>query len=356
MQCFIHVAPPRAFCKIIRMPRHRVTMDDLARRLDLSKCTISRILNRAFDGFSYAPATVRRVDNMARRLGYRPNIHARALRTRRSHLIGLALPTGSIPFFGVLTEHLEAELRAAGYQVLVVHSRNNPRAEEEVLRSLADRGVDGLLWIPVRTRYRAKDSVFRSGIPRVLLDRPIQRGGLPLVATDNRAATRDLGNRLRALGHSSVLAFNAPRADLSMIEREQGLRDVLGDGLVVKNMANVPAAARAAVRALPEAGPRFTALVALSELLSLGALAGLRDLAWSIPDRISFAGFDDFPLAAHWTPPVTVIRQDLPRLAAAAAAALLAQLRAPAETPASVRVPSILEWRASLAPPPQIHG
>lgn len=332
------------------MTRHRVTMDDLARRLSLSKCTISRVLNRAFDGFSYAPATIRRVDNMARRLGYRPNVHARALRTRRSHLIGLALPTGSIPFFGVLTEHLEAELRAAGYQVLVAHSRNDPRAEEEVLRSLVDRGVDGLLWIPVRTRYRAKDLAFRTGIPRVLLDRPIQGGSLPLVATDNRAATRELGNRLRAMGHANVVAFNAPRADLSMIEREQGLREVFGEGLVVKNMANDPAAARAAVRALSEASPRFTALVALSELLSLGALAGLRDLAWSIPDRISFAGFDDFPLAGHWTPPVTVIRQDLPRLAAAAAGALLAQLRAPSSAAAAVRIPAILEWRDSVAP------
>jgi LacI family transcriptional regulator len=324
-------------------------MDDLARRLRLSKCTVSKILNRAFEGFSYAPATIRRVDKMARRMGYQPNIHARALRTRRSHLVGLALPTGSLPFFGVLTECLEAELRVAGYQVLVAHSRNDPATEREVLRSLVARSVDGLLWMPVRTRFSARSLGLEPGFPLVLLDRPIPGSRLPLVATDNRAATRELAGRLRALGHSSVLAFNAPKSDLSMVEREEGLRDALGRGLVVENMANDPAPARAAVRRLAETKARFTALVALSEPLSLGALAGLRDAGWGIPERISFAGFDDFPLASHWTPPVTVMRQDLPRIATAATAALLSQLRSSPELPAPVRVPAVLEWRSSVA-------
>lgn len=327
----------------------RVTMDDLARRLGVSKCTVSKILNRAFDGFSYAPATIRRVEKMARRMGYQPNTHARALRTRRSHLVGLALPTGSLPFFGVLTECIEVELRAAGYQVLVAHSRNHPQTEREVIRSLVARGVDGLLWIPVCTRFDARAFGLDPRFPMVLMDRPGLSSRLPLVATDNRAATEELGRRLATLGHSSVAALNAPRSDRSMVEREEGLREVLGRGLFVLNMDNDPAAAREAVGKLVASRHRFTALVALSEPLAIGALAGLRDAGRSIPGQVSFAAFDDFPLASHWNPPITVMRQDLPRIAATATTALLSRLRDPVSLPASARIPAVLEWRESVA-------
>ncbi len=323
-------------------------MDDVARRLSLSKCTVSKILSRAFDGFTYAPATIRRVEKMARHMGYQPNIHARALRTSRSHLIGLALPTGSLPFFGILTECLEAELRAVGYQVLVAHSRNDPRTEREIIRSLVARGVDGLLWMPVRTRFEARVLGLDPHFPVVLLDRPLISTRLPLVATDNHAATQELAHRLVALGHSSVAAFNAPRADRSMVEREEGLRSVLGRGLFVLNMDNDPTAARKAVGKIVTSHRPFTALVTLSEPLSIGALAGLRDAGWGIPDRISLAAFDDFPLAAQWSPPITAVRQDLPRIAAAATAMLLARLRHPASLPPSVRIPALLEWRESV--------
>lgn len=335
----------------LETPRN-LTQADLARRLRLSTCTVSKILSRSFDGFTYSKRTIARVERLARELGYRLNVHARSLRTRRSQMVGLVLPTAQQSFFGTLTEYLEVELRKAQYEVIVAHSRENAATEESLVRSLAARGVDGLLWAPVGSSVRLDALGVDPAFPVVLLDRPGCSPTLPLVATDNLAATRTLGLRMRELGHRTVVALSAPRRDRSMAERVEGLRSVFRSGLQVLSMANDSAVAHQAVLGLRKRRRGLTGLVSLAESLSLGAVAGLRDLAWDVPRQVSFAAFDDFPLSTHWTPPITLVRQDVPGIARRAVEILLARMRHPQPGSAPVaRIPAILEWRQSVAPP-----
>ena len=286
---------------------------------------------------------------MARRLGYRPNLHARSLRTRKSQLIGLLLPTAQIQFFGALTEAIEVAMRSAGYQILVTHSRENPAAETQQARLLLDRGIDGLLWAPVARQVRLGSLGVSDTFPLVLLDNPGCSSRIPLVATDNHTAARELAVRLTQLGHRTVAVLSATGADRSIEERLQGLREVFPTHLHVLNAKNEIAAARQAVQVLAKGPRNVTALVTLSQPLSLGAISGLRDLGWEIPHRISFAGFDDFPLASHWTPPLTVIRQDIEAIARTATDLLLARIQKPSRASVVERIPPILEWRQSVA-------
>lgn len=331
------------------MHTKRPSIASLARRLALSTCTVSKILNRAFDGFTYAPATIRRVERMARRMGYRPNLHARSLRTRKSQLIGLLLPTAQIQFFGALTESIEMAMRAAGYQILVTHSREDPATETQQARLLLDRGIDGLLWAPVGRQVRLGSLGLSDTFPLVLLDRPGCSSRIPLVATDNRNAARDLAIRLKQLGHRAVAVLSTVGTDRSIPERLQGIREIFPSHLHLLNTKNEIAAARHAVQALESAPRAVTALVTLSQTLSLGAISGLRDLGWEIPERISFAGFDDFPLASHWTPPLTVIRQDIETIARRATDRLLSRIEEPSRSSVVERIPPVLEWRESVA-------
>lgn len=331
------------------MQTKKTSITSLARRLNLSTCTVSKILTRSFKGCTYAPETIRRVESLARQLGYRPNLHARSLRTQKSRLIGLILPTAQLHFFGALTESIEMALRDAGYQILVTHSRENPAMETEMVRFLLDRGVDGLLWAPVARQVRLGSLGISDIFPLVLLDSPGCSSKIPLVATDNRNAARDLAFRLKQLGHQTVAVLSTTEADRSIWERLQGIQEVFPSHLHVLNTKNEIASARHAVQALAK-GPRaVTALVSLSQTLSLGAISGLRDLGWNIPTRISFAGFDDFPLASHWTPPLTVIRQDIEALARKATELLLARIQKPSRSSTVERIPPILEWRQSVA-------
>ncbi len=332
----------------------RVTITDLSRALNLSVCTVSKVLNRSFDGAKYSTETIRRVNEKALEMGYIPNPQARSLRTRKTMLIGFLLPSAQASLFGALTDQIEMQLRPHGYQVLIAHSRHDGNVERELIGSLMVRGIDGLIWIPGHDRVDLTAMGIRADFPAVILDRPGCGGGLPFVATDNRAASADLAQRMFGLGHRQIFVLNAPKGDRSMNERFQGLVDVFGEGIHVVNLDNDSAQAKdAVIQFLQNTDHVPDALVALSELLAIGALAGLRDLELRIPDEISFAAFDDFPLASHWSPRLTLIRQDVEKLAAFTVKMLLQRLVKPAISLDDIRVPAALEWRESVIAPHQ---
>ncbi len=333
---------------ILGVPKsRRPTLSDLAKSLDLSICTVSKILNTPAGGDSYALATVRRVRAAAARLGYEPNAQARALRTRRSGLIGLILPSARHAFFGELTDQLELRLRAHGLYLMVGHSRGRPEEERQLVRSFLGRGLDGIFWIPSRERPQRGKIGLPGDYPLVILDQPLPRADA--VVTDNLASSRELGARIHACGHRRILALNASRGDRGMKERQSGLEEVFGAGVEICDTDNSPEAAREALTNILGARFRFTALVALSEPLALGALAALRDHGIAMPRRLSFAAFDDFPLAAHWSPRITVVRQDVAGLARQAAQKMIHRLASGGVRPTILRVPAILAWRESIA-------
>lgn len=330
------------------MRSNRVTIADLARSLQLSTCTVSKILNRSFNGFSYSKETIQRVEEMAQKMGYAANAQARSLRTRKSMLVGFLLPSAQVSVFGALTDQLELELRNHGYQVLIVHSRNEPEAEPPLIASLLARGIDGLVWIPSQEKVDPQAAGIRPEFPAVILDRPHCTEAIPFVATDNRAAARELASRIYELGHREIGIVNAPAGDRSMRERLEGFRDQFKRGITLMEVAHDAAAAKEAVVALLKKKRRPSVVVALSETLAIGALAGLRDLELNMPGELSFASFDDFPLASHWAPRLTVVRQDVASLAASAVKLLLERMEAPAAPFEDIRLPATLEWRDSV--------
>ncbi len=334
--------------ELFSMSSSRVTITDLARSLKLSTCTVSKIMNRSFDGFTYSKETIRRVEEMAQQMGYTANLQARNLRTRKTMLIGFLLPSAQNSVFGALTDHLELELRNHGYQVLIVHSQNDPEAEPTLISSLHARGIDGLIWIPSRETVIPAEIGLKPDLPAVILDRPDCTPDLPFVATDNRAAARELARRIHDLGHRRVGILNAPTGDRSMRERFQGFEDVFPQGIQAINLPNNPSGAKNAIAKLLNGKSKPSAIVALSEPLAIGALSGMRDLDCNIPSDVSFAAFDEFPLAAHWTPRITLVCQDIPRLAGSAVELLLKRIKTPSVHLKNVRVQAAIKWRDSV--------
>lgn len=332
------------------MSTQRVTLAVLAKSLKLSTCTVSKILNKSLKGVRHAPETIRRVEEAAERMGYRANAQARALRTRRSQLIGFLLPSAQTSVFGELTDRLEFELRAFGLHLLIGHSRNSADEEARLLSMFLSHGVDGLLWIPSRERLHLADYQLPKGFPVVVLDRPASCAGAVHVITDNRKSSRLLAQRIYDHGHRHVAVLNSSPGDRSMKERLAGIEDVFGASLTVADGENTAEAGRGAADRWFEEPWSFTALVALSEPLAIGALGAMRDHDIAAPHGLSFAAFDDFPLAAHWSPRITVLRQDIPSIARVAVARLSALLADPGSPVESVQVPAILEWRDSVTP------
>lgn len=327
------------------------TISSLAKELSLSTCTVSKILNRSFDGFTYAPATIRRVEKLAARNGYVPNVHARSLRTRKSMTVGLVVPSG-IPYFtGALVEEIEKQLRPFSYETIVGHSTSEAASEAKLLRAMLAKGVDGLLWIPNGKTLRPRDLEINKQFPLVLLDRPGCSNTFPTVITDNKAASEDLARRVRALGHKSVFMLTAPSDDDSIVEREEGIAAVFGSKITRLDADNtVEGASRLVEERVRKL--RGGVLVCLTQNLALGAFSALAKNNLAIGSEVGFASFDALPLCEIWQPSLTRIEQNLELLAVESVRLLLEKTQNPAsKQPLEVRIAAHLAWGTSVQPP-----
>jgi DNA-binding LacI/PurR family transcriptional regulator len=268
----------------------KATISSLARDLGLSNCTVSKILNRSFDGFTYAADTIQRVEAAAKRKNYIPNVHARSLRSNRSMTIALVVP-GGIPYFsGVLVENIERELRPLGYETIVGHSTGEPSNESKLIKTMLGKGIDVRLWIPFGNKLRPKDLGIADTFHLVLLDRPGCSHRFPTVITDNEAASLDLAKRIRDAGHGSLTVLTSPGDDDSIREREAGIRKIFETHVTLINSDNEVEEARKAIEArATEIGK--SVLVCLSQNLALGAFRALMDLGVTPGRGLGFASF-----------------------------------------------------------------
>jgi len=331
-------------------PRQKVTITEIARELNLSTCTISKILNRSFDKVSYAKATILRVEETAKRMGYSPNIHARSLRTNRSMTIGVVMPAGAPYFFGSLVERLEASLRPKGYETIMGHSIAGGEAEKRLVRSLLDRGVDGLIWVPNGKSLNSDDFGLTNSFPLVQLDRPGGSRQFPAVLTDNRAASEALARCIADQGHRDILVLSAVDEDDSLLEREEGVQEVFGNEIErLYAPGNIEASCDAVARSLNLIRNRV--LVSLSQPLALGALLAMQRHGLSIGKDVGFASFDNLPLCEIWQPSICRIEQDIDRLCSETVRLLFNKIEGRSTSKVKeIRVPARLIWGTSVPP------
>jgi DNA-binding LacI/PurR family transcriptional regulator len=322
----------------------RLTLDDLAASLGVSKTTVSNAFNRP-DQLS---AELRlRILEAARVAGYAgPDPVARMLRTRRAGALGLILPE-PLPFS--LDDPTSSELirgiadaceeRRLGLMILPAATRTADT------RSIADVAVDGFVAYSLPRGTAALDAVVGRGIRVVIVDQP-RLAGVSLVAVDDRGGAREAARHLVALGHRRIGIVSLPLAadgytgpagearvgtatyDISL-ERLLGYREALAEagvgpgGSPVFECAHSDEALGAeATRHLLELPDGVTAILGMSDRLAIGAIAAARAVHLDVPRDLSVVGFDDLARAVHARPSLTTVRQPL-RLKGYAAARLL---------------------------------
>nr|WP_033257576.1 LacI family DNA-binding transcriptional regulator [Kitasatospora sp. SID7827] len=322
----------------------RPTLHDVAGEAGVSAKTVSRVLNG--DG-PVAAATRERVLAAVRRLGFRPNLMARSIRTGGpDSTVGLVLPDLGNPFFGALAGGVEEAVRGRGLTVLLGCSGWDGAREAEVVGAFLARRTSALLVVSAGGG-EALAAAEAAGVPLVYLDRP--GPGADCVVSSNRAGAREGVAHLLAAGHRRVgFVGDLPAAMYTRRERLAGWREALAAaGLpapdeLVAGARTVAEAERAvlALLALPEPP---TALFASNTNAATGALlalgrSGRRDVA--------LLSFDDLPLGEVLDPPLSAVAQDPALLGATAARLALARLDGDATPPRTETVPTRLVLRA----------
>lgn len=319
------------------------TMKDVAHHAGVSTATVSRVLN---GHAAPTPETRVRVLAAIDELGYRPNALARSLRTTATKTFGLLISDLVNPFFAEIARAVEEEARAHGYCVVLANADESAEQQATYVRTLLDRRVDGLLVCPATDDPTWMDEVIASDVPLVLLDRTVQGATCPVVRADGAQALADLAQGLIRAGHRRIGVIAGPADTSTGRERLEQFSAALGDLVVdvVHGDFRRDSGARAAAElmALPD---RPSVLVAMDNLMGLGALEELRRLGLVVPADVGLAVYDDQPWFPLLDPPITVIAQPTVEMGHAAARSLLALIAG--EQPADVLLNARLIERGS---------
>lgn len=327
---------------VLRSP---VTSAEVARRAGVSRTTVSFVLNGVQDQ-GISAATRDKVLAVAGELGYAPNAAARQLAGGASGTVALVIAQAAHLYADVFLSQMVASVNDAchreGLKLLIESTEGEGRNPAGFVDLVRARRIDGLLIVsPRRDVYDHLHQIADAGIPLVVLGAS-PPGLLPVHAltSDNASAVQRLMAHLQRLGHRRIghVAF-APPDLLAAHERVRDWRDaVVASGEAVEPgwlvHANISAASgHEATRALlaqqADLPPsrRITALFAGNDTIAFGALKALQEAGLRVPDDIAVVGFDDIPLAAYASPPLTTVRTDPIAQGQAAMAQLLAQLR-----------------------------
>ena len=290
----------------------RITMADVAELAGVSKATVSHVINETR---FVEEATKERVSSAIRTLGYRPNVAARSLTTRRTRIIGLIVSDITNTFFAELMRGIEDVLIANGYSLMLCNTNEVLEREEYYIDILLRQGVDGIIAAATSQDWDVLSEASKLNIPIVMLDRTFDNANSPYVGVNNThgayLGTRHLIDR----GYREIGILSGFQRLSTMRERLAGFEDALAE-------ANLPLReqwcidsplsiddGKRAMQQLMSLKERPRAVFICNNLLSLGALIGLREMNLSCPEDVAIASFDDHPWAQVSDPPLTVVRQ-----------------------------------------------
>jgi LacI family transcriptional regulator len=298
-------------------------------------------------------------------LGYRPDVAASSLRSTARSVVGALVPELTNPFFACLVDRLEREARAVGKRLLVAASGGDPAEEEREIAALTAWRLAGAIVVPCDGRFAARRLLEREGVPFVVVDRPLEEGEpVDTVAVDNLAAAAEGARRLLELGHRHILAITSSLALGNMRERLAGIEaeagTVAGAEVETLEAGFEPEAINAAIAARLAQAPLPTAVFALNNVLTLGALRATAAADLTVPGDLSLLGFDDYDWMEVFRPPLSAVSQPVADLAHAAWRRLAERIGPAADeaaglAPCHLRLACRLMWRGSVAEPPEVH-
>lgn len=309
---------------------HRVTMADVAREAGVSLMTVSRALNGK-DGIS--DATRERIQEVIERLGYRPSSIARGLVTKRTGTIGLVVPDNSNPYFSEVARGVEHTAYANNYSVFMCNTEEDPEREKEVLHSLAEKYVDGLVLCSSRLSEADLRGCLHDFASQVLVNRLVEGVAADMILAHDRQGQRLAVGHLIARGHRLIGNLAGPERSYGGRMRVEGYVEALHDaGLSyepgwIQYCAPTVDASQQAAAALITRQPELTALVCFNDLVAVGALKACRELGVTVPDKLAIVGFDDIPLASLVTPALTTVHVQRYEMGRLAAEKLIRQIR-----------------------------
>jgi LacI family transcriptional regulator len=301
---------------MVRQSRKRpTTMVDIAREAGVSQTTVSFVLNNHASSANIPVETQERVLAAAKKLGYRPNMAARALRTDQTRVIGFITDEiATTPYAGKLIQGAQDAAWAHGKLLMIVNAGHTAAINETAIEVMLEHRVEGLVYATMYHRAVTLPANIHEA-SAVLLDCFCADHALPSVVPDEVQGGRTATEVLLKKGHRRVGFINEPAAIPAAIGRLEGYKQALQasgipfDANLVCSPARQAKGGYQGVMALMQLDEPPTAIFCFSDFVAMGAYDALRTLGLSIPDDVAVMGFDNHELvAAQLLPPLSTMQ------------------------------------------------
>lgn len=289
-----------------------VSLNDVARAAGCSASTVSRVLRTPH---VVRDEVVQRVLAAVRKLGYTPNNAARALRSRRTRMIGAVLPTLEHAIYARLANALESRLATEGYSLIVTTSGFDVRKELEQTQLMIERGAEGVVLVGDAHEQALYEFLSLRSVPYINTYVYAPQSVHPCVGFDNSRTAKQIAEYLLSLGHRDIAMLTGVRKDNDRVRaRIEGVEEALTEhGLRIPREYVIEGtyaitSGRNGMRKLLNLPKAPEAVICTSDILAFGCLAECMAAGISVPRDLSISGFDDLDFAAHLSPPLTTMQ------------------------------------------------
>ncbi|MFN7021521.1 MAG: LacI family DNA-binding transcriptional regulator [Phycisphaerales bacterium] len=327
-------------------------MEDVARAASVSTATVSRVLNSPE---LVAPETAARVQKVIHDLGYRPNVFAQGLMTRKSRLLGIALPDIHGEFYSELLRGADAEARRQGYHLLI--SSEVRDGESGLIGPPAGfvAGVAVMLTEPSQSLWR---QVKDASEPLVVIDTDTADPGVDRVLVDNtigmRAAVQHL---LESVAPARCYFLGGPRENYDTAQRARVFLEHLSERGHTPDQRHIRFGEYSVEwghtcggQVLASAKGAPVGVIAGNDEIAFGVMLAAADSGLNVPAHVRIIGFDDTRLASLVRPGLSTVRVPMALVGATAISTLIARINEPDRPVMCSRLPTELIIRGTSHP------
>lgn len=288
----------------------RPTMRMIADLAGVNISTVSRVLRqRSTDSDS---ETARRIRQLADKLGYRRDLWAASLRSRRTNALGIVVTRLTDVVMASVYESIEQHAQARGYLAIAGSSQDDPKQQRRRIEHYIDRKLDGLLIGDAHLHAPFLDKLAERDVLFVLFNR--SSGEHPSVTWDDELGGAIVAQHFLDLGHKHMAIINGPNYASSGVMRAKGFLDALSkEGIflpseMVINAGFDVAAGRKAAKELLASTPRPTAIFAVNDYSAIGAMGVIRSEGLEVGRDVAIVGYNDISIADDLLVPLSSVR------------------------------------------------
>jgi DNA-binding LacI/PurR family transcriptional regulator len=325
------------------------TMDDVANEAGVSRALVSLVMR---ESPKVSERRRQAVLDAADRLGYRPNILARNLASRRTQTLGVLINDLHNPFFSELVEGIEREAEDQNLRVLILNGGRNVNREQNAIETFLQFRVDGVVLVGSLLDDHQLAAAARL-TPSVVVASGWNQANVDAVTSDDdRGAALAVGH-LVSLGHRKIVHLDGAQNVSAEGRRDGYVRAMRAHGLEPRIVlaGDDENDARVAIDRIMESADQPTAIFAFNDLVAAGALDRLDDLGLDVPEHISLIGYDNTFIADLHRLSLTTINQPRVRMGRLAVSTLTQRIEDAEGETVQMRLEPELVLRGTTAAP-----